>query len=79
MTTTYPVGLLGNDKPVMTVTETWTSGEIGMAVLTRTSDPRSGESTMKLVNISRAEPDPSLFQPPAGYQVLDQSGQPVEP
>jgi hypothetical protein len=78
MTTTYPVGFLGNDKPLTTVTETWTSREIGMAVLTRTSDPRSGESTMKLLNISRAEPDPSLFQPPAGYQVVDQSGQPVE-
>jgi hypothetical protein len=78
MTTTYPVGFLGNDRPVTTVTETWTSREMGMAVLTRTSDPRSGESTTKLVNISRAEPDPSLFQPPAGYQVLDQSGQPVE-
>jgi len=78
MTTTYPVGFLGNDRPVTTVTETWTSREIGMAVLTRTSDPRSGESTMKLMNISRAEPDPSLFQPPAGYQVVDQSGQPVE-
>ena len=78
MTTTYPVGFLGNDRPVTTVTETWTSREIGMAVSTRTSDPRSGESTMKLMNISRAEPDPSLFQPPAGYQVVDQSGQPVE-
>jgi hypothetical protein len=78
MTTTYPVGFLGNDRPVTTVTETWTSREIGMAILTRTSDPRSGESTTKLMHISRAEPDPSLFQPPAGYQVLDQSGQPVE-
>jgi hypothetical protein len=78
MTTIYPVGFLGNDKPVTTVTETWASHEIGMPVLTRTSDPRRGESTMKLTNISRAEPDPSLFQPPAGYQIVDQSGQPVE-
>jgi hypothetical protein len=29
------------------------------------------------MNISRAEPDLSLFQPAAGYQVVDQSGQPV--
>jgi hypothetical protein len=79
MTTTYPVGFLGNDRPLTTVTETWTSREIRMPVLTKTSDPRSGESTMKLTNISRAEPDPSLFQPPAGYRVLDQSGQPVAP
>jgi hypothetical protein len=78
MTTTYPVGSLGNDRPVTTVTETWTSREIGMVVLTRTSDPRRGETTMKLTNISRAEPDPSLFQPPAGYAMVDPSGQPAE-
>jgi hypothetical protein len=78
MTTTYPVGFLGNDRPVTTVTETWTSSELGMVVLTRTSDPRRGETTMKLTNISRAEPDASLFQQPAGYAVVDPSGQPAE-
>lgn len=78
MTTTYPIGFFGNDRPLTMVTETWTSPEIGMVVLTRTSDPRRGESTMKLTNISRAEPDPSLFQPPAGYAIVDPSGQPAE-
>jgi hypothetical protein len=76
-TTTYPIGFLGNDRPLTTVTETWISPEIGMAVLTKTSDPRRGESTMKLTNVSRAEPDPSLFQPPAGYEVVDPSGEPA--
>jgi hypothetical protein len=42
-----------------------------MAVMTKTSDPRSGEATMKLTNISRTEPDASLFQPPAGYEIVD--------
>jgi hypothetical protein len=49
-----------------------------MAVLTRTSDPRRGESTTKLTNISRAEPDPSLFQPPAGYEIVDPAAQAAE-
>jgi hypothetical protein len=75
MTTTYPVGFIGNDRPLTTVTETWMSREIGMVVLTKTSDPRQGESTRKLTNVSRAEPDPSLFQPPAGYEVVDPSGE----
>jgi hypothetical protein len=71
ITTTYPVGFLGNDRPFTTVTETWTSREIGMTVLSRTSDPRHGETTTKLTNVSRAEPDPSLFQPPSGYEIVD--------
>jgi hypothetical protein len=77
ITTTYPIGFLGNDRPVTTVTERWVSRDLGMTVLTKTSDPRRGESTTKLTNISRAEPDPSLFQPPLGYEVVDPQGQPV--
>jgi hypothetical protein len=48
-----------------------------MPVLTTTSDPRRGENTMKFTNISRAEPDPSLFQPPDGYEILDQQLRPA--
>jgi len=42
-----------------------------MVVLSKNSDPRSGESTTRLTNISRAEPDPSLFQIPADYEVVE--------
>jgi len=70
-TTIYPVGFVGNDRPITAVSERWTSRELGMAVMTKTSDPRSGEATMKLTNISRTEPDASLFQPPAGYEIVD--------
>jgi hypothetical protein len=34
--------------------------------------PTPTDPTTRLTNISRAEPDPSLFQPPAGYQILDE-------
>jgi hypothetical protein len=70
-TTTYPIGSVGNDRPVTTTNEIWTSRELGMPVLTKMSDPRSGVTTMRLFNISRAEPDASLFQPPAGYEIVD--------
>jgi hypothetical protein len=70
-TTIYPVGFVGNDRPVTAVSENWTSRELGMAVLTKNADPRSGETTMRLTNISRTEPDASLFQPPAGSEVVD--------
>jgi hypothetical protein len=74
-TTTWPVGAFGNDRPVTTVNEEWMSRELGMNVLSTTSDPRSGEATTRLLNISRAEPDPSLFEPPPGYEIIDPAGQ----
>jgi hypothetical protein len=70
-TTTYPAGFFGNDRPVITINENWTSRQLGMPVLTKTSDPRSGVTTMRLFDISLAEPDASLFQPPTGYEIVN--------
>jgi len=39
--------------------------------MTRHSDPRSGEEMTRLININRAEPDATLFQVPAGYQIVE--------
>ena len=73
-TTTYPAGMVGNDRPITVVAETWTSPELKVVVLSRTLDPRSGEGVMRLENISRAEPDPALFRVPADYQIVDETG-----
>jgi hypothetical protein len=37
--------------------------------MTDHSDPRSGRSTYRLLNIRRLDPDPSLFQVPADYTI----------
>jgi hypothetical protein len=71
MTVTYPVGAVGNDRPITAVSETWMSPELNTVVLSKNSDPRNGESTTRLINISRAEPDASLFQIPPDYEVID--------
>jgi hypothetical protein len=39
--------------------------------MSRTSDPRMGETTYKLTNINRTEPVKSLFEVPAGYTVKE--------
>lgn len=70
-TVTYPIGAVGNDRPITTTTETWTSSELKMVVLSKNSDPRNGESTTRLTNISRSEPDPSLFQIPGDYEIIE--------
>jgi hypothetical protein len=74
-TTTWPVGAMGNDRPVTNTNETWRSPDLKEVILTKSDDPRSGESTHKLVNINRDDPDPSLFEVPPGYTVKDETGE----
>lgn len=72
-TTTYPVGFMGNDRPITTVRETWMSPDLKIVVLTKMTDPRSGDSSTKLTNFSQTEPDPALFEVPADYTIEDAS------
>ena len=66
-TTVYPTGVFGNDRPVTVTSERWVSPELHTTILLKISDPRTGESTTRLTNISRSEPEASLFRVPAGY------------
>jgi hypothetical protein len=70
-TVVYPIGAVGNDRPFTTVSETWMSPELKTVVLSKKSDPRNGDSTTRLTNISRSEPDSSLFQIPSDYEAVD--------
>lgn len=68
-TTTIPAGQIGNVADIKVVSEQWFSEELQVLVLTKHSDPRSGETTYRLRNILRAEPDPTLFTVPPDYTV----------
>jgi hypothetical protein len=70
-TTVIPAGQVGNEQPLTIVSEEWRSPELNVLVLTRHSDPRTGESTYRLTNIIRAEPDRSLFMVPPDYEIRD--------
>jgi hypothetical protein len=71
-TETYPAGAIGNDRPITVTHEMWISRELDLEVLQIDDDPRTGLRTMELTDIERGEPDPALFQPPAGYTIKDQ-------
>ncbi|HSB15252.1 MAG TPA: hypothetical protein VLE22_12395, partial [Bryobacteraceae bacterium] len=71
-TTTIPAGEIGNERPIVTVSERWYSAELQTIVLTKQNDPRFGETTYRLTNIQRAEPPQPLFEPPPGYTIQDQ-------
>jgi hypothetical protein len=68
-TVTIPAGQIGNELPIVTVTERWYSPELQVTVMNKRSDPRTGTTTYKLTNINRSEPSPTLFQVPDDYTV----------
>lgn len=72
-TWTVAAGETGNEKPLVTVTEIWTSTELHVTLLSTRDDPLNGQTTRKLVNIQTGEPDPLLFQVPPDYTVKDNS------
>ena len=73
ITRTIAAGQIGNDRPIDIVTETWYSQELQTVVMSKTSDPRTGDTVYKLTNIDRAEPAASLFSVPADYTVREGS------
>jgi hypothetical protein len=74
MTETIAAGRIGNERAIEVVNETWYSPELQTVVKSRHSDPRTGDVVYTLTNISRAEPDPALFQVPADYKVREDGG-----
>jgi hypothetical protein len=68
-TTTIPAGQIGNEQAIKIVSEEWTSIDLQVLVLTDLTDPRTGRSTYKLLNVRRTEPDATLFKVPADYTI----------
>ena len=74
LTTVVPVGAIGNDREFRGISERWFSSDLNLLVKSVNTDPRFGTTTYELTNISRQPPDPSLFQVPAGYDVVSNGG-----
>lgn len=71
MTVTIPAGEIGNEQPINIVTERWYSPELQVVVMSRHSDPRSGETVYRLTNINRSEPARTLFEVPSDYTLKE--------
>jgi hypothetical protein len=72
-TRTIPAGQIGNVKAIVIVTERWYSADLQMVVMTKRSDPRSGDTVFQMTSIARTEPAATLFQVPADYAVTNAS------
>jgi hypothetical protein len=69
--TTIAAGAIGNEWPLTITSEEWTSPELQILVLTDRKDPRLGDSTYRLLHISRDEPAATLFQVPSDYTIKE--------
>ncbi len=70
-TMTIPAGQIGNEQAISIVSERWMSSDLKVLVMSKQSDPRFGETTYRLTNLTRGEPPPQLFEVPADFQVVD--------
>ena len=70
-TTVIPAGDMGNDRDINITEERWYSPDLKMNIMTKHSDPRSGETVFQVNSLMRSNPDPSLFQVPGDYQIKD--------
>lgn len=68
-TVTIAAGAIGNERPIEIVTEEWYSSELEALMLRRTTDPRFGETSYRLVNVVLGEPPADLFSVPVEYDV----------
>lgn len=69
VTITIAAGEIGNIAPLEIVEENWYSPALQMVVLRKQRDPRSGETTYRLTNLTRSEPDRALFDVPADFTI----------
>jgi hypothetical protein len=73
-TTTTPAGAVGNNEPLVRTTEIWMAIAPGLGHLVARSvsdDPQSGKMIKELTSFNQAEPDASVFQPPADYEIVN--------
>jgi hypothetical protein len=71
----YPEGAIGNSAPLVRTEEHWNAtgpGLDGITLRQESDDPRTGKMTKELVKFTPGEPDVSIFQAPADYQVVTQ-------
>ena len=70
-TLTINPGQLGNDRPMVTTREFWYSRQLGINLLSDVDSPENGHQVFRASEITTSEPDPRLFDLPAGYRIVD--------
>jgi hypothetical protein len=66
---TGAAGVAGRDQPLQIVREEWVSPDLHLTVLMTVTGPDGVQSTTRLTNLVRGEPEPALLRVPAGYLI----------
>ena len=61
----------GNTRTILRSVDYWYSPALGVNVQVKRHDPRDGDQTLWLTDVSLAAPDPENFKVPAGYRIVD--------
>lgn len=79
-TTIYNPGVVGNDQRMTVEREQWYSPQLDINLLSVRSDPLRGKQTFTARDVILGDPDPALFELPAGFKVVDRrQNAPPEP
>jgi hypothetical protein len=62
---------MGNDKPMAVTREFWYSTYLAVNLISIVDEPMTGKQVFTVKELSTAEPDPSFFEVPADYKVID--------
>ncbi len=68
-----PAQFSGTGQAIVVTDEYWYSEDLHLNMLVKHNDPRTGEQTVTVTHVSRAEPDPVMFQVPSGYKIVDET------
>jgi hypothetical protein len=75
VTRNIPAGADGNDAPLVSTNEYWKASAPNLhhlMVREISDDPRRGKRTRELTNFVQSDPDPSVFEPPQGYEIVNE-------
>lgn len=68
---TIPIGKIGNDRPIIQMSESWVAPALrGLELRRIDDDPLNGTTAKELIKLDLSEPPLSAFQPPDGYEVV---------
>jgi len=70
-TITINEGVMGNDRPMVSMREFWYSPQLALNLVSIVDEPQSGRQVFTVKDLSTSEPELTYFQVPEGYTVVD--------
>jgi hypothetical protein len=62
---------VGNTRTILRTVDYWYSPALGVNVQVKRHDPRDGDQTLWLTDVTLTAADPGKFKVPAGYRIID--------